>query len=222
MRVVRKNDESNYTDAELIELLRNSHKGVMDIIYYKHMDSAIRFMRKKYDDEYVIMNVYQDSMEAVYKNALDPVFKLDTDFQGYINRICRNLLLNAIKKEQKQDSIKSGDFLLKKQKKNTGEFEEFNDVNRSSRPNTNRGQIEEAEEGCLNIDNINLFNLVFNKMKEIGTNCFEIINRAFLMGENDNLIAEELGYANARTVINLKSRCIKKLKIDALKLKIHS
>ena len=42
------------------------------------------------------------------------------------------------------------------------------------------------------------------------------------MGENDNLIAEELGYANARTVINLKSRCIKKLKIDALKLKIHS
>ncbi len=222
MRVAGNNSQSNYTDAELIDLLRKSHKGIMEIIYNKHKDSAIRFMKKRYDDEAIIMDVYQESMIAIYKNISNPVFKLTTDFQGYINTVCEYQLLNAIKKEKKQDLIKSGDYVLKNQKKNSDGFDDLIDINRSLRPNTNKGQTGEGYEGNLNIENINIFNLVFNKMKEMSENCFEIINRSFLMEKNDEQIAQELGYANARTVINLKSRCIRKLRLEALKIKIHS
>jgi RNA polymerase sigma factor (sigma-70 family) len=221
MRVVGNNSESNYTDAELIDLLRKSHDGVMDIIYNKHKDSAIRFMKKRYDDEDVIKDVYQESMIAIYKNIRNPFFKLTTDFQGYINTVCQNQLSNAIKKEKKQDLIKSGDFVLKKHKKKSNGIEDLIDVNKSERPNMHKGQLG-GDEGNLNIDNINIFNLVFNKMKEMGENCFEIINRSFLMEKNDEQVAKELCYANARTVINLKSRCIRKLRLEALKIKIHS
>ena len=83
MIVVRNNKESNYTDADLIDLLRKSHNGIMDIIYYKHKDSAIRFMKKRYDDEDVIMDVYLESMTAIYKNILN----IDSFYKLIINNI---------------------------------------------------------------------------------------------------------------------------------------
>ena len=222
MRVVGNNSESNYTDAELIDLLRKSHKGIMDIIYNKHKDSAIRFMKKRYDHEDIIMDVYQESMTAIYKNILNPVFKLTTDFQGYINTVCEYQLLNAIKKEKKQDLIKSGDFVLKNQKKNPGGFEGLIEVNRSLRPNTHKGLTEESDEGNLNIENIDLFNRVLNKMKTLSTKCQEIISRTFLMEESNEYVAEDMGYKDKIGFKNYKSRCLRDLRLEALKIKIHS
>jgi RNA polymerase sigma factor (sigma-70 family) len=222
MRVVKKNDESSFTDADLIDLLRKSHNGIMDIIYYKHKDSAIRFMKKRYDDEDIIMDVYLESMTAIYKNILNPDFKLTTDFQGYINTVCEYQLLNAIKKEQKQDLIKRGEFIIKKQKKISEEHQEFNDVFRSLRPNIHKGQTEEADEGNLNIENIDLFNRVLNKMKVLSTKCQEIISRTFLQEESNEQVAEDMGYKDKIGFKNYKSRCLKELRLEALKIKIHS
>ena len=222
MRVVGNNSESNYTDAELIDLLRKSHQGVMYIIYDKHKDSAIRFMKRRYDDEDLIKDVYQESMTAIHKNILNPGFNLTTDFQGYINRICKNQLLNRIKAEQKQKAIQSGEFVFKKQKKNSEEFEEFNEVNRSLRPNTHKGLTEESDEGNLNIENIDLFNRVLNRMKTLSTKCQEIISRTFLMEESNEYVAEDMGYKDKIGFKNYKSRCLRDLKLEALKIKIHS
>jgi DNA-directed RNA polymerase specialized sigma24 family protein len=221
MRVVGNNSQSNYTDAELIDLLKKSHKGIMDIIYYKHMDSAIRFMKKRYDDEDICMDVYQESMAAVHKNVLDPEFKLDTDFQGYINRICRNQLLNRIKIEEKQNAIQTGDYFLKKTKNNSDSIELYNEANISSRPNTIKKTFEE-EIFALNIDNIALFNRIKNKMKDLSTKCYEIINRIFLMQEPDEFVANEMDFKDKIAFKSKKSKCLKKLKVEALKIKIHS
>lgn len=222
MRVVGNNSQSNYTDAELIDLLKKSHKGIMDIIYYKHMDSAIRFMKKRYDDEDIYMDVYQESMAAVHKNVLDPEFKLDTDFQGYINRICRNQLLNRIKIEEKQNAIQTGDYFFKKTKNNSDSIELYNEANISSRPNTIKKTFEEEEIVALNIDNIALFNRIKNKMKELSTKCYEIINRIFLMQETDEFVANEMDFKDKIAFKSKKSKCLKKLKVEALKIKIHS
>jgi len=222
MRVVRNNNDSNYTDAELIDLLNKSHNGIMDIIYYKHMGSAIRSMKKRYDDEDIIMDVYQESMFAVYKNILEPGFKLDTDFQGYINRVCRNQLLNRLKIEEKQKAIQSGEFIIKKRKSNSDITEQYNEANISSRPNIIKTASEEEDLSTLNIENIALFNSIFNKMKELSIKCYEIINRIFLIQESDDFVANEMGIKDKIGFKSKKSKCLKKLKIEALKIKIHS
>ena len=191
MRVVRNNVNSGFAGFELIERLRISDSKAMDIIYNDHKKLALLHMRKFYNDEEILNDIYQDTMVAVFKKSLEPNFELTCDLQGYINRICRNLLLNRIKIEKKQKEI----FESKK------DDEDF----------TN-----------LDIENASLFNKVWNQMKNLSEKCFEIINRTYLLAETNENVAECLGYKDGLVFKNIKSRCLKKLKVDALKLKIHS
>ena len=59
-------------------------------------------------------------------------------------------------------------------------------------------------------------------MKNLSEKCFEIINRTYLLAETNENVAESMGYKDGLVFKNIKSRCLKKLKVDALKLKIHS
>ena len=191
MRVVANNVKSGFAGVELIERLRISDAKAMDIIYNDHKKQAILHMRKYYHDEEILNDIYQDTMVAVFKKSLEPNFELTCDLQGYINRICRNLLLNRIKIEKKQKEI----------------FE----------------MLEEDEDFTnLNIENVSLFNKVWNQMKNLSEKCFEIINRTYLLAETNENVAESLGYKDGLVFKNIKSRCLKKLKVDAIKLKIHS
>lgn len=221
MRVVRNNEISGFVGFELIERLRNADSNAMDEIYHDHKKSAFNYMRKIYTDEQILEDVYQDAIAAVYKNVIVPSFVLSSDFQGYINRVCRNQLIIRINNEKKQEKIKDGSFVLKIRKTDPDVTQDDNEVGGNQRPNINRG-LPREEMVDTNIENISLFNRVWNQMKSMSEQCFEILNRSFLMEKKDEVVAEELGYANARTLINLKSRCLKKLKIQALKLQIHS
>ena len=93
MRSVTINENFGFAGGELIERLRNSDSNAMETIYNDHKASAIRHMSKFNNDEEILNDIYQDTMVIVFKKSLEPDFKLTCDLQGYINRICRNLLL---------------------------------------------------------------------------------------------------------------------------------
>ena len=114
MRVVSNNVNSGFAGVELIERLRISDAKAMDIIYNDHKRLALLHMRKFYNDEEILNDIYQDTMVALFKKSLEPNFELTCDLQGYINRICRNLLLNRVNIEKKQREIKDGSYILKK------------------------------------------------------------------------------------------------------------
>lgn len=220
MRVVRNDDSSGYSGVELIERLRNSDRNAMEAIYNNHRNSAMYYMKTMYTDEEILKDVYQDSMVIVSQKVLEPDFDLTCDFQGYINRICRNQLLNRVKDEQKQRSILSGDY-LNKHKDNSDGIEKYNEVKNSSRPNIVKAPSE-IDTTPLNIENIKILNSVKEKMKELSDKCYEIINRTYLLQETNEIVADEMGYKDKAVFKNIKSRCFKRLKIEALKLKIHS
>jgi DNA-directed RNA polymerase specialized sigma24 family protein len=180
-------------------------------------------MRKINNDEEILNDIYQDTMEVIFKKSLDSSFKLTCDLQGYINRICRNLLLNRNNIEKKQREIEDGSYILKKNKNNTEETEQYNQARISARPNINKGIIEEEEDLInLNIENVSLFNKILNQMRNLSEKCFEIINRTFLLSENNETVSEELDFKDKVNFKSKKAKCLKQLKTEALKLKIHS
>lgn len=191
MRVVANNSKIGLAGLELIERLRISDYTAMEIIYNDHKKSALLHMRKFNNEEDILNDIYQDTMEVIFKKSLEPNFNLTCDLQGYINRVCRNLLLNRIKIEKKQKEI---------------------------------FQIPEEEEEVinLNIENVSLFNKVWKQMKKLSEKCFEIINRTYLLEETNENVAEAMGYKDELVFKNIKSRCLRKLRVDALKIKIHS
>ena len=221
MRIEKSIESSGYAGVELIIRLRNSDPGVMDLIYNEHKNSAFFHMKKMSNQEEILEDVYQDAMVAVYKKSLDPDFELTCDFQGYINTVCKNQLLNRLKIEEKQREIQSGNHILRKQKSNADLSERYNEANTSSRPNTIK-EIAEEDIMPLNIDNINVFNLVKTKMKDLSEKCYEIINRTFLMGESNEFVSDALDFKDKIVFKNIKARCLRDLKLKALKLKIHS
>jgi RNA polymerase sigma factor (sigma-70 family) len=223
MKVVANNINSGFAGAELIERLRSSDIDAMEIIYNDHKKSAISHMRKFNNDEEILNDIYQDTMVAIFKKSLEPGFVLTCDLQGYINRICRNLLLNRINIEKKQREIEDGSYILKKSRNNPEDTEQYNEARISARPNINNGIIEEEEDVInINIENVSLFNKVWNQMKNLSEKCFEIINRTFLLNENNETVSEELGFKDKVNFKSKKAKCLKQLKTEALKLKIHS
>ena len=223
MRSVTINENFGFAGVELIERLRNSDSNAMETIYNDHKASAMRHMSKFNNDEEILNDIYQDTMVVVFKKSLEPDFKLTFDLQGYINRICRNLLLNRTKIEIKQREIEDGSYFLKKNKNNLEETEHYNQARISSRPNINKGIIEEEEDLInINIENIGLFNKVWKQMKNLSEKCYEIINRTFLLNESNDKVSEELGFKDKVNFKSKKAKCLKQLRTEALKLKIHA
>ena len=55
-------------------------------------------------------DVFQDATIVLYENILKEDFILTVKFQTYINSVCRNILLNTIKKSKLKRNLKKGIF----------------------------------------------------------------------------------------------------------------
>jgi RNA polymerase sigma factor (sigma-70 family) len=91
---------ASFSDEQLIELIAE------DTLYLKCVnnrtrDYCIRFMQQQFSnlDQQLIRDCYHDALIVLYEKARGGHFRLTCSLQTYLNSVCRNQLLNLLKKE---------------------------------------------------------------------------------------------------------------------------
>lgn len=184
--------KNNISDEELLELLKKSSEN-LSVLYLKHKDYCLNFMRKMNSDMDLLQDIYHDAVITLYEKIISGNFTLTSSIQTYLNSICRNQLLNRSKKinlhvvhnEDYDENIK--DWL--------------------------EDQLEGIEENKLEATVKAL-----EKIKDFGGKCYEILKRFYYDNHSMEKIAKDLDYTNADNVKNQKARCFKKLNQEALEI----
>ena len=173
------------TDLEVINLLKDSSSN-LDILYEKHKDYCMKFMKGINHNVELNQDIFHDALIVLNEKIKKDNFVLNCSIQTYLNSICRNQILVRFKKDSKHS-----------------EYSEDYDE-----------RIDDWYENLETENNEKLSASVtaFEKLKNLGGKCHEILRRFFYENHSMEKIAYELGYTNADNVKNQKSRCQKKLK----------
>lgn len=93
---------ASLSDEQLIELI------VEDTLYLKCVnnrtkDYCLKFMQQQFSnlDQQLIRDCYHDALIVLYEKARGGHFRLTCSLQTYLNSVCRNQLLNVLKKEER-------------------------------------------------------------------------------------------------------------------------
>ena len=194
MKVIHNRSHNAYSDSELIELVKES-SDALTMVYEKHKEYCINFMKSMYDNKDEIKDIYQDAVIVFYENAVKPGFNLTCSIQTYLNSICRNQVLLRFSHAKKQvvSSVEENQEFLESL---TDWFDDSNLVNN---------------------ERVAALTGILNEMKESASKCFDILVRFFYQDQTMDKIAEALGYTNADNAKNQKYRCQEKLKAELFK-----
>ncbi|MBS1646736.1 MAG: sigma-70 family RNA polymerase sigma factor [Bacteroidetes bacterium] len=176
---------NNPSDKEVIELLKESSDN-LDVVYRKHHDYCMNFMKKINYNEELNQDIFHDSLIVLYEKIVKGDFVLSCSIQTFLNSICRNQILVRLKKSEKH----------------TPYSEEFD------ARITDWYETDELE----NATRTQAIIKALEMLKELGGKCYEILRRYFYENNSMEKIAYDLEYTNADNVKNQKSRCQKKLK----------
>ncbi len=179
-------NSDNITDQEIIALLRESSSN-LDVLYKRHLNYCMSFMKGIQHNEELNKDVYHDALLVLYEKLVNNTeFTLTCSIQTYLNSICRNYILVRFKKSEKRADYSE---------EYDSRIDDWYDVDENE--NTERTQAVV---------------LALNKLKDFGGKCYEILRRYFYENSSMEKIAFELEYTNADNVKNQKARCQKKLK----------
>lgn len=195
MRVVKSDNEPIYTDADLIRILKETNDSI-GILYKRHKNYCINFMKGKYKDHEEIKDIYHDAVMVFYEKIKTPGFELTCSIQTYLNTICRNQILKRINHSNRYK---------------VSELEENND-NLCKITDT----LEELE--GLNDERISVMKRVLLDMKENSSKCYELFIRFWFKNQAMDEIAKAMMFANADSAKNQKARCQKNFKIEVTKI----
>lgn len=194
MRVVRNNDESNYTDADLISSLREGADG-LDLLYKRHKSYCINFMKSMYKDHEELKDIYHDAVMVFYEKINTPGFELTCSIQTYLNTVCRNQILKRVNHSNRygfNGSDENGDIL----ESITDTLEELDDVNN---------------------ERIKVMKKVFEQMKETSSKCYELLVRFWYKNQTMDLIADNMQFSNSDSAKSQKAKCQKQFKTEVYK-----
>jgi hypothetical protein len=173
------------SDNEIIILLKESSEN-LDIVYKKHCDYCLNFMKKINFNEELNKDIFHDALIVLTENLKKENFVLNCKIQTYLNSICRNQLLVRLKGDIKKVEYSE-------------DFDERID-----------DWFDDEEE--IKNERISVVIKALEKMKEYGGKCYEILRRFFYENQKMDKIAFDLNYTNADNAKNQKARCQKNLK----------
>lgn len=172
-------------DNEIISLLKESSDN-LDILYKRHRDYCMNFMKGINNNEELNQDIFHDALIVFYEKINKNDFTLNCSIQTYLNSICRNQILVRFKKSSKHS-----------------EYSEEYDNRIDDWFEVDESENSEKVQATVN---------ALDKLKELGGKCYEIMRRFFYENHTMEKIAYELGYTNADNAKNQKARCQKKLK----------
>lgn len=194
MKVVSFKEQDNYSDEELISLLREG-SDALSIIYKRHKTYCINFMKSMYNDHDEIKDIFQDAVIVFYEKLNKPGFTLLCSIQTYLNSICRNQILKRIGFSKRYE-IKTSDDKSEFLENITDWFDDGKEVNN---------------------ERVNVMKDVLKEMKDSSSRCYDILVRFFYQNQTMDKIATDLDYTNADNAKNQKYRCQEKLKTEVFK-----
>ncbi len=128
-------------------------------------------------------DVFQDAIIVLYEKTKNPNFKLTCTIKTYIYSIVRNLWLKILVKKKRQAIVT--------------DFEKFYKIEIEDYDTEKDTKIEK----------------VLEAIKTLGEKCKKILTSFYFEKKKMEIIAEELGYTNAKNAKNQKYKCMKQLKI---------
>jgi len=137
-------------------------------------------------DDFIIDEVVQEASIAFAIKIQSNSFELTSKLSTFMYSIARNQFLKLVKKKEIDVELQPDEI----------------------------GAIEESQEEL--IEKEKLFELIENHLADLGEKCKEILTAYYHLRKRMTEIADELGYANAETVKNMKARCFKTLKQKCL------
>ncbi len=195
MRIVGKIDDEEFSQRDIIEKLKHGERDALEVIYYRHKEYCLNFMRSMYDNSEEIKDIYHDAVIVLFEKLIKPEFELTCTIQTYLNSICRNQVLLRLKKEGKKLVQK---FDLE---------EDYLD--------TLTDWYDEIEEGID--EKSKILQDVLSSMRTLSSKCYELLKRFWYLNHSMTKIANDLGYTNADNAKHQKARCQQKLKVQVFK-----
>ncbi len=169
-------------DALLQQRLRNDDKIALGEVYTEYREQFLNFAVRYHLDKDVLMDIYQDSVVAMYQNFVEKQVNLtSSNIKTYLFGIGKNKIFNTLKAKGKMYPLPEETFQAEEVVLDTTEIT--------------------AEQQLLAKH--------FNKISE---SCQEILKMYYYRGLTVKEMVSLSHYKDENTVKSHKSRCLKRLK----------
>lgn len=173
---------SGHSDKELILLLQQSETSALSSLYYAHVKQLKYFIQKAAKSPDIAEDVVHDTFIKIWENRMqiDP----EQPFKPYLYTVARRLLLNLMKRMNKESYI-------------VGEIRRHSTL------------ADHSTEMLLDFNESNsLFNEAINSLP---SQCKEVFVRCKIQGQSHKQAATELGIAES-TVNNQMTKALKSIR----------
>jgi len=217
-----KNNLSNLSDQELVAKIKEDSEYLKEV-YRRCKSASILFLRKysKGLRHIELEDVFSESCYELYRNFAIKDKPLESSLQTYLNKICRNQLLNV----QNKELDINGNIKIKKKPLNEEDKKKYNETveeddrkvaRNSNYKITNPDWLPDntvKDEDNSNVLQKNAIKSALRKMKADGGHCAEFLVLFWWRKRSMKELTEKFGYKNERTTIQQKARCQKRIKI---------
>lgn len=177
---------SSSDSKNIINLLKQGDKGMLEKIYVENREGFLNFSKKYNVEEYDAIDIYQDSIMVLRENAINgKIDNLQSNISTYLFAIGKYKIFHNFRVQSKLDFQNGFDLL------------------------------EENTELDVNLHETILTNeqkLLKKYYDQLGDRCKSVLNLFYYQGYNLDEIKEILNYSNKKVLKSQKSRCLKQLK----------
>lgn len=171
-------------DNQILEAIKSGqNQKVLNILYERTLPSVKALIRKMNGSNEEALDIFQEAVVVFYKQVKNNLMQPDTNVDGYIVRVSRNLYLNKLRKLNRETPLEAEHHLHQKEEP----------------------AIEHHLEMMQSEKEIN------ELLEMLGDNCKELLKAIVFEELDQKEIASKLGYANSEVVKTQKYRCKKKL-----------
>jgi RNA polymerase sigma factor (sigma-70 family) len=174
-----------YSDAELIQGIRNKDDKALKHLYVAHYNMVRHFIVSNNGTEDDAKDIYQEGIMVFYEKALSGNLELTCQIKTFLYAVCRRQWLKK----------------LVQQSKFIGKIED-----NESLPEINDDEIVDMDERESDIKKMQ------GAMAKLGEPCVSIISDYYLHNASMQDICDKMGYTNADNVKNQKYKCLVRLK----------
>jgi RNA polymerase sigma factor (sigma-70 family) len=179
------------SDGQIIEGIRNFDGKADTVLYTRHKEDCLTYMRHMHSDTDANQDVYQDAVITFIEKVRGEDFRLEkASIKTYLQRICRNQIYVRYKKSKKE-KLNDGESNSDETREYTDWLHDINEVN------SERVQILQEE---------------LLVMRESGSICYELLRKFFFENKTMDQIATLLNYTNADNAKSQKWKCQERLK----------
>lgn len=175
--------QSNYTDKELVEGIRNDENGALEFLYKENFHAIAYFIYNNNGTEQDAKDICQEAVILFYEKIRGNALELNCSVKTYLYSVCRRLWLKRLYYKSKF----------------TGKIEEYDDVFSAE-------EHSDAEEKEKNFGRMEL------SMNGLGEPCRTILEDYYVNKLSMTEICEKFGYTNADNAKNQKYKCLMRLK----------